>query len=295
MSSTHFVQPVLLGATALLVLQAVSVSWTPQAIAGSGVKYSPPSRPTPERTDGTGVRSSPALSCRQDPSMMFLAAMAPTTHTGETVTGRPTLYAYFTGSQPLEFRLTEAGKTKPLITQVIQADRPGFIPIAYPEEQPELTIGKDYRWSVEVVCNPKRRYENVGRLEVPLRRVAPTQSLKTSLTQAKTVFDRASAYAAAGVWYDAVDQLASGTIEQPKNTALKTELLDLLEQGGLKKTVEQERKTMQSSSCTAPSVGLIPRDLSTVSTPPPSRIEALLQTAGYRTSGAGASQKMRCP
>lgn len=228
--------------------QSLLLEWSQPAIAAQRTKYNPPNRPTPIRTDGTGVRSSPSVKCANTSESMFLSMLAPVSHGGETVNPRPTLYVYFTGKRPIEMRLGEVGK-KPLFIQRVESSEPGFMPLPYPSDRPELQTGKTYQWSVEVVCNPKKSFENVGLIKANLQRVESPKKLNEALAKVDAIPDRSAIYAEAGLWYDAVDSLAGPLLDQPQNKALKTALLDLLEQGGLKKTVEQERKMKRAAGC----------------------------------------------
>ncbi|OUC12667.1 MAG: hypothetical protein B0A82_21250 [Alkalinema sp. CACIAM 70d] len=230
------------------VQQSLLLEGSQPAIAAQRAKYNPPNRPTPIRTDGTGVRSSPGVKCGSSSESMFLSMLAPVGHTGETVNPRPTLYAYFTGKRPIEMRFGEVGK-KPLFIQRVESSESGFIPLPYPSDQPELQTGKTYQWSVEVVCNPKKSFENVGLIKANLQRVEASKKLENALAKVEAVPERSAVYADAGLWYDAVDTLAGPLLDQPKNKALKTALFDLLEQGGLKKTVEQDRKVKRATGC----------------------------------------------
>jgi Domain of Unknown Function (DUF928) len=213
------------------------------AIAG----YKPPKRNTPQRTDSTGTRSNGSVICSQSSERLFLSVISPVGHTGETVSGRPTLFAFFTGRQPLEMRLLEADRPRVLWSQTVKAEKPGFVAIPFPSNQPELQAGKSYRWSVEVVCNPKRPFENKGLIVTTLDRVALPMQLRQKLTLAKTPSDRATLYLENSLWYNAVEELGMASLSQPKNAELKKSFLTLLEEGGLVKTVSQERTLSQSS------------------------------------------------
>ncbi|MEB3291744.1 MAG: DUF928 domain-containing protein [Synechococcales bacterium] len=232
--------------TAFLVSGVLIASQTGlmnSAIAG----YTPPKRKTPQRTDSTGTRSNGSVVCGNSSSAekMFLSVLSPVGHTGETVSGRPTLFAFFTGKQSLAMRLLDAEQPKVLWSQTVKAEKPGFVAIPFPANQPELVAGKSYRWSVEVICNPKRPFENKGLIVTTLHRVAMPLGLRRSLIAVNTPSDRANLYIDNSLWYNAVEELGMASLSQPKNADLKKDLLMLLEEGGLTKTVNQERLLSQ--------------------------------------------------
>ncbi len=252
MSSTSRLNTLLTSLLTLVALQIFvpSLSPTPSAPAqaGSSVKYQPPKRNTPQRTEGTGVRSSSGFRCPTSLNPLFIAALAPTTHIGDTLAARPTLYTYFSGTEPIDIKLREIGTITPVWTQTLQAPAPGFAAIAYPSDAPELTTGKQYVWSVEVVCDRNKRSLNKGYTSAKLQRIEEPATLKDVLAKATTPIDRAQVYAAQSLWYEAIDSLASASLAAPTDTALRTQLIDLLEQGGLVKAAKQARDANAQSN-----------------------------------------------
>ncbi len=231
-------------ALALLSIQAFLSTSGPTALqvalAGSSIKYQPPGRSTPQRTEGSGTRSADGVSCSGQTEKLFIAALSPTTHIGQTSSARPTLYAYFSGTQSLEVRLREVGQGSALWSQTIQPKKTGLQAIVYPINQPELALGKKYEWSAAILCNPKT-FERISSPSAGITRVAEPKNLQENLTKARTTPDRAQVYAEASLWYEALDTLATAKVLNPKDTAVQTELINLLEQVGLKKTADRER------------------------------------------------------
>ena len=256
MSSTCHITSLFTSALTLVSLQFVvpslNLAFPASAQAESSVKYQPPNRNAPKRTDGTGVRSSSGFRCPTSPNALFIAALAPTTHTGETLAARPTLYTYFSGTEQIDVQLREIGTLIPLWKQTLQASTPGFAAIAYPSDAPELITGKEYQWSVEVVCDSTKRYLNKGYTSAKLKRVAEPSALKDSLAKASSPIDRAQVYAAQSLWYEALDSLASASLASPTDLALRTQLIELLEQGGLTKAAKQARAANPPSSSVPP-------------------------------------------
>ncbi len=241
-------------ALALLSIQAfLSTSGsTPiqAALAGGRVQYQPPGRSTPQRTEGSGTRSADGVSCSGQSEKLFIAALSPTSHIGQTSSPRPTLYAYFSGSQSLDVRIREIGKST-LWSQTIQPKQPGLQTIAYPTNQPELTVGKKYEWSVAILCNPKT-FERINSPSAGITRIEEPENLQETLSKARTTPDRAQVYAQASLWYEALDTLVTAKNLNPKDSAIQTELINLLEQVGLKKTADRERNAAPLTQSKAP-------------------------------------------
>jgi hypothetical protein len=235
-------------ALALLSLQAFLSTSGPTALqvafASRSVKYQPPGRVGPQRTEGSGTRSIDGVTCPRQSEKLFIAALSPSGHVGQTTLGRPTLYAYFTGSQTLEIRLREVGNFGTLWVQSITPKAPGFQAIAYPTNQPELVKGKNYEWSATVICDAKK-FERIPSPIVGLLRVDAPANLQEQLNKARTTSDRAQIYATASLWHETLDTLVAAKFLNPKDKAIQTELIDLLDQVGLKKTAQRERDLVQ--------------------------------------------------
>jgi Domain of Unknown Function (DUF928) len=271
-------------ALALLSLQAFLSTSGPTALqaafAGNAIKYQPPGRSTPKRTEGSGTRSADGVTCSGKSEKLFVAALSPTQHVGQTSSPRPTVYAYFSGSQALEVRLREIGKSPAVWSQTIQPKQPGLQAIAYPIDKPELVKGRDYEWSVTILCNPKS-FERISSPFAGITRVDEPANLQEQLNKARTTTDRTQVYAEASLWYEALDTLAMAKTLNPKDTAVQTELINLLEQAGLKKTADRERATVQA---TAPQ-----------SKAPKYPISNCQGSGGDIYSGASRGDRKRCP
>ena len=257
MSSTSRLNTLFTSALTLVALQVFVPHPTSTMAATASklsptVKYQPPSRNAPKRTEATGVRSSSGFKCPKSENSLFIAALAPTTHTGDTLGPRPTLYSYFNSTESIEVNLRELGTRSPLWTQTISLPTPGFTAIAYPSTAPELVVGKQYQWSVEVVCDATKRYLNKGYTSAKIRRVDEPAAFQESFAKAKTPIDRAQVYATQSLWYEALDTLASASLAVPTDSMLRTQLIELLEQGGLVKAAKQAREADRQSSNIGP-------------------------------------------
>lgn len=132
--------------------------------------------------------------------------LVPQDHTATTVSEYPIFFWYLSQklSLPLRFTLLEPGK-QPLFTEELSPE-PGIVALKLPENSPPLEVGKTYRWTVTVICNPKRPSRNLF-AQAWIERVPSPVSQKFAENISADI-DGASFcsidYAKAGIWYDAL-------------------------------------------------------------------------------------------
>ncbi len=202
--------------------------------------YRPPLRPRPTlRTDGTGSRG-----CYQKNQPVLLSLLVPERHVGQTVSARPSFFWYLENAKFAKFALVETGVPKPLLEKTLQASRAGIMRVELPKDAPELAVGKEYRWSVTVLCNPNRPSDVVSYTQSFIERVAATSELTRQLGSAKSDLERARIYAQSGLWYDTLSVLSAASEKDP---IARSEMLSLLEQVGLSNVTKQARKNEQAA------------------------------------------------
>ena len=97
-----------------------------------------------------------------------------------------------------------------------------------------------HRWYVSVVVDPDRRSRDVVSGGA-IRRVAAPQ------LEGVAEAERAHAYAGAGLWYDAFDQLSRWIAREPEAASLRRNRAALLEQVGLGELAQLDRVSDASS------------------------------------------------
>ncbi|HEY9612145.1 DUF928 domain-containing protein [Allocoleopsis sp.] len=205
----------------------------------SNFNYVPPYRGIPRRTQGAGTRG-------DEPSEgVTLKLLVPNDHTGQTLSGHPTFFWYVSEipEESVEFSLVESGVAQPIFIEQLQLEKAGIIRMEMPKNLPELVPGKEYRWSVSLVSNAARR-SNDTFAQSWIKRVAETPALKQQLAEAKSDRDRASIYAEAGAWYDALNVLLNAQSTNPTNGSIREAFLSLLDQAGLTEVAAQERQRL---------------------------------------------------
>lgn len=133
-----------------------------------------------------------------------LTAIAPYSHIGQTTSTHPTFAWFIPDGEyfPLEFHLLEdTGKAKPkTIYKQNLASSPGIMYLTLPKNQPDLAVGKKYRWQVVMRCTRYLAVVAMAEMEV----IAPTPEFETELSKTSGTARRADVYAQTGLWYDAL-------------------------------------------------------------------------------------------
>jgi hypothetical protein len=186
----------------LLVIPEMGVSYLPlvgqtlhlnsKASAQLVTDYAPPSgTKRKSRTQGAGSRGCDAFSARgfandgsrndhraANPELQLLA---PNNHIPTTVSTHPTFYWYISAtSLPVRFTLVEPGVIKPVADRRFLVTRPGVVGVKLPSDVPGLVAGKQYRWTVAIVCDEERPSANTYAYGW-ISRVVATSELKSKL------------------------------------------------------------------------------------------------------------------
>jgi hypothetical protein len=209
---------------------------------GTKFKYVPPYRGTPRRTQGAGTRG------EDESEGVTLKLLVPNDHTGQTLSSHPTFFWYVSEipEEPVEFALVESGVAQPIFVQQLQLEKAGIIRMEMPKNLPELVPGKEYRWTVSLVSNANRRSQDTL-AQSWIKRISATTTLNQQLAEAKSDRDRASIYAEAGAWYDALNVLLNAQSTNPTNGSIREALLSLLERAGLTEVAAQERQRLATN------------------------------------------------
>lgn len=200
-----------------------------RAVAANVTFTPPPDSSRPSRTTGGASRGD---GCGASASQ-GLFAMLPDDGYGLTASGRPTLFAYVSDRYAREGALAIEAENGTSLYEATVAlgDRPGVVAIALPEDAPELMPGRNYRWTLAVECTaaaPDSSSVVWGSASGWIHRIDtdPAQS-------AATPIERAARYGRAGVWYDALGELAALRQASPNDAESAIAWESLLESAGL--------------------------------------------------------------
>lgn len=210
----------------------------PPAKAKPKFRYVPPSRRPPKSTQATGSRGCEQSQLSQP---VTLTLLAPNDHDGLTTSGHPTFFWHISAPVTMAFALTERGVVQPLLEQQIEPPAAGIVELKMPPNSPELVPGREYRWSVTLMCNPDRPSANPF-IHTWIERTAPTPELNQQLAAAANDQERAAIYARSGLWYDALAAISAAYEANPNDQVVLAERLSLLEEVGLTQVATQERQ-----------------------------------------------------
>lgn len=195
-------------------------------VTSTGTYFRPPrdrDRATGPRTS-TGTRRGGCLGAMAT-AFTMLGPNAPDTVLGQTISNRPTFVWHLPETRenqafPVVFRLLapDAKDNIPVpIYETTLAYTPGFMTHQVPTTVAALSTGIQYRWQVIVECNPA--YPARAMFQELLFTVVPsTSELSQALTTATTDTEQAIAFGQAGVWYDAIAQVAQATTPTDQQT-----------------------------------------------------------------------------
>lgn len=197
----------------------------------------PPDDRKPDQTLGAGSRQDNP--CFQDTtpitplSERSMMALVPSSNYGLTLTERPTFFIALpkTSAQQLILSISENGKTYHSQTVIAIKDTPGIIKITPAQDAPPLEVGKEYQWSVVLVCGSKPG-PNDPAIASWVRRVAPPQTMPSQLKQEHSLA-QAVWYGNQGLWYDALNALVEARRSQPQNEAMTSIWSEFLTSVGL--------------------------------------------------------------
>ncbi|MGB5897871.1 MAG: DUF928 domain-containing protein [Geitlerinemataceae cyanobacterium] len=210
-----------------------------------GVRFLAPDESAPRNSDSGGIRGEVEFQLPDDSAPRTsesggvrgndtppLTALLPSTQTGRTLSARPTFFVYLppTTSQQAFFSVQDEQGNFVYHTVVNISTSGETIAIATPEDAPELEVGKNYLWMfAPLEPNGILRPDN-SNVVGWVKRVEPVAS---SPEVVLSPVEQATEYAAAGIWYDTLEVLASAQLEQPSDETLASEWQDLLTEVGL--------------------------------------------------------------
>ncbi len=214
-----------LGVTLLIVLSSIT-SWSTPGIAAK-VTFKPPGDRAPKTSSGAASRDVSA--CIANQIGMAVTPLLPTTNIGLTIAERPTVFVYLpqTNAKKAFFSIQDEASNHIYQSNVSLPQKPGVMEVKLPESAPELKIGKNYKWSLVIICTADLEPDSPF-VSGWVRRVKahPVNSQTATL-------ESASLLAQTGIWYDTLSTLAQLRRNQPNNQAASASWQELLKSVGL--------------------------------------------------------------
>ncbi|NES69174.1 MAG: DUF928 domain-containing protein [Okeania sp. SIO2D1] len=164
---------------------------------------------TPQRSEGSAIRG-----CNQQEEAQ-LTPLAPQTHAGQTISGRP-IFAWYmldSAAKQAEFLLykhSEAGELEPkaiLQQQLDLSASSGMVTFFLPPEVPDLEVGL-YTWKVVVFCRVNSPSTATLPYQARLQVVEETPELTAALTAVEgDAIARTEIWGEAGLWYNLLEEV----------------------------------------------------------------------------------------
>lgn len=198
--------------------------------------YTPPQRGAPQRRVGGSSRG-------MESALPRVILLVPD-HIGLTVSENPALYWYLSKPTTVRVEVTlidDKGETPLIEYAVANAKGPAVHRIDLASHKVQLKTGVNYQWSISVVPNPNERSNDVMSGGV-LRRVAVPENIASRRAQLTDKAALARAYAADGIWYDAIALYSELIGQNPADRKLRDARAALLDQVGLKEVAAFDRR-----------------------------------------------------
>jgi len=221
-----------LGSSGAVAQQPQQPSTTPKE-GEAAIAYTPPLRGAPQRRIGGASRGNESL-----PSVFVLAP----DHVGLTTSEAPALYWYLSAATKVRVELTliDEKDTQPLVEVPVKPlSGPGIQSLRLADTPAKLKPDVEYQWTVSLVPDDKERSNDVISGGV-IKRVEAPANFGAAISGAPAE-KRPAMLAAAGLWYDAIDQLSALIEQRPNDASLREQRASLLEQVGLKEAAAYDR------------------------------------------------------
>jgi len=172
-------------------------------------------------------------------------ALTPANSFAVTVAPYPTLFFYMPRQSPqapsaqVEFVLHDDQEIDIYKSTFKMTEKSNLVSISVPPNAglPPLEVGRDYRWSLTVICNPEDREKDLVVYGL-IRRVPLKANLSNQLMQALPE-ERASLYAESSIWQDALTALVQLRRSNPNNPVVAEQWRKLLTSVGLKEVAKE--------------------------------------------------------
>lgn len=211
------------------------------------VSFEPPDDKTSlDDSRGGASRQPTAVKCSQDQAVRpSMTPLIPGTKAGLTVATHPTFFVYIppTSAPQAHFTLRDENNRGVYQTLLPVANTGGIVGITLPEDKPALELGKTYRWSMALICQPTQTDipivgGEVRRVELNSSQVSP-RYINSKIPDHKAILEQAALYGKAGIWYDSLSLLAQLKQTQPSDHSLATNWVELLDSVGLEAIASQ--------------------------------------------------------
>jgi Domain of Unknown Function (DUF928) len=212
---------------ALLISFSFLPIWIAPTVAG--VTFQPPGAQAPKRSSGGASRDGNICGLATKATISTsVTPLIPATNIGFTVAERPTIFVYVpaTTAKTALFTLQTEDTKYNYQTTLSLSQKPGVMEVKVPASVPALKMGKNYKWSLVMICTEELEPDSPW-VSGWIRRVEPNSSLTSQLNKPVSL-DLISRLAETGIWYDSLSNLAQLKRSQPNNQAVTDAWQELL-------------------------------------------------------------------
>ncbi|MBO3457215.1 DUF928 domain-containing protein [Aetokthonos hydrillicola] len=199
------------------------------------VTFNPPKEQAPKSSIGGASRD--ASTCGADMTATTKASVTPllpNTNIGLTIAEHPAILVYVpqTKAKKALFGLQDEQGKQSYQTTLALPQKPGVVEIKLPSSVSALKIGKNYRWSLVMICTEELEPDSPW-VSGWIRRVESNRNLNNQPT-----LELAFKLANMGIWYDSLSTLAELKRKQPNDLKVTTSWQELLKSVNLNAIAE---------------------------------------------------------
>ncbi|MGI0488770.1 DUF928 domain-containing protein [Pantanalinema rosaneae CENA516] len=217
---------------------------TTNPLQGNQIIFNDPTPPSQGTPTGSRRGGASRTCYRSEETLTALVPIQNQIVFGRTSADHPTLWFYLPTHpdrpMTIEFWLQDAKDNVIYTTQIALANRqPGLMSIAVPATVPPLAVNQLYTWTLQGSCQSQRSAESSSLVvKGTIQRTPLDTTLQQQLTTA-TPLEQAKVYAAKGIWYDALNTLATSYRSNRRDRPIAEAWNTLLQQIGLESLAEK--------------------------------------------------------
>jgi Domain of Unknown Function (DUF928) len=218
----YFFKSSLLASAVLIYLSSMLLTVTPSL---AQITFNPPKEKAPKNSSGGASRD--ASTCGSDMAATTKASVTPLlpkNNIGLTIAEHPTVLVYIpeTNAKKALFSLQDEQTKQYYQTTLPLPKKQGVMEVKIPNSVAALKTGKNYQWSLVIICTEELEPDSPW-ISGWIRRVEANSSLNNQPT-----LKLVSQLAQMGIWYDSLSTLAQLKRSQPNNPTVATSWQELL-------------------------------------------------------------------
>lgn len=232
--------------TFLALMGLVNPYWQNQAIAQKNssavsaipkakVTFNPPAGDQPKTSQAGASRNIGECISQAENADLPFAPLLPVADLALTVAAYPTVLAYLpvTSAEKIFFSWRDENNNDHYQTIMTLNNQGTVISLTLPADAPPLEVGKNYYWSLAIMCGGRLQPDSPI-IQGQIQRVALESTISDRLKTANPL-ETAAIYGEAGIWYETIATLAQLKTAEPENQDLAANWQELLTSVGLEK------------------------------------------------------------